>query len=301
MRKFGLLLVGTLFAAFGVAAQMPAGGSPASAAPLDDAGVRKSVEAYLRNLYAWGPDVLVTIGPFKEAGATGLLETTAEVSMGEQKDSAKIYVSRDGKYLFRGEMADLSKDPLAEMRAKLRTQDAPFTGDPKAPVTLVEFADFECPMCRQLHDVLRTTLPNYPQARLIFKDFPLSNIHPWARTAALAGRCAYNQEPRSFWALYDKIYDNQAVISAENVWNKMMDYAQQVGLDADALKACMSSPEAAKAVDDSIANGKLVEVTSTPTLFVNGRRMVGADQKLVEQYIRYELARKKTQAPSSKR
>jgi len=81
----------------------------------------------------------------------------------------------------------------------------------------------------------------------------------------------------------------------------MMDYAQQVGLDADALKACMSSPEAAKAVDDSIANGKLVEVASTPTLFVNGRRLVGADQKLLEQYIRYELARKKTQPPTSKR
>ena len=281
-------------------AQTPAGASPAPAPTLDDAAVRRNIEAYLRNVYAWGPDIHVTLGPLKDAGAAGLLETTAEVSMGEQKDAAKLYVSRDGKFLFRGEMADLSKDPLAEVRAKLQTRDAPVLGNANAPITIVEFADFECPVCRQLHDLLRTMLPSYPQVRLIFKDFPLTKLHPWARTAAIAGRCAYNQDPKAFWKLYDKIYDDQEVISAENVWDKTLDYALQAGLNLDAFKTCLASPEAAKAVDENVANGQAVEVTSTPTLFVNGRRMTGADHTLLEQYIRYELAQKKAQKQTGK-
>ena len=300
MRKLSSLVVILLLGAIAAAGQTSSGGNSAPAATSYGAAVRKNIEAYLRNLYAWGPEFQVTVGPLKDGGAAGLLETTARVVTGDQKDSAKIFVSRDGKYMFRGEMADLSKDPLAEVRAKLQTQNAPSTGDPKAPVTLVEFADFQCPTCRQLHDLLRTTLPRYPQVRLVFKDFPLSNLHTWARTAALAARCAYNQDPKVFWPLYDRIYDDQEIISTENAWQKMLDYATQAGLNGDSFKSCMVSTEAAKAVDDSFANGQALEISSTPTIFVNGRRMVGADHILLEQYIRYELARKKAQTAGTK-
>ena len=291
----GILL---LFAATTAAQATPAGNSAQPGA--DDAAVRKNIEGYLRHLFAWGPDVKVAIGPLKDSGVAGLLETTADVALGEQKDSAKLYISRDGRYMFRGEVSDLTKDPTADIRAKLQLQDAPSKGDLKAPVTLVEFADFQCPVCRQLHDLLRTILPAYPQVRLVFKDFPLTNIHPWARTAALAGRCAYNQNPKAFWTLYDKIYDDQEVISAENAWDKMMDYAAQAGLRQDTFKACMAGPEAGKAIDESFANGQAVEVASTPTTFVNGRRMVGADHSLLEQFIRYELAQKKAAGTGTK-
>jgi len=166
-------------------------------------------------------------------------------------------------------------------------------GDAKAPVTLVEFSDFECPVCRSLHDVLRGMLPNYPQVRVVFKDFPLE-MHPWARTAALAGRCAYEQDPAAFWKVYDAIYDQQEVISASNAWSKMMDFATQAGLNSDGFKACMASAEAGAAVDASRANGQQLEVNSTPTVFVNGRRLIGADAHALEQYIQYELAQQKS-------
>ena len=136
-------------------------------------------------------------------------------------------------------------------------------------------------------------LPNYPQVRVVFKDFPLESLHPWARTAALAGRCAYQQDPKAFWKLYDAIYNQQEVISAENAWTKMTDYAADAGLNPEAFKACMSSQEAAAAVNASQANGQELEVNSTPTVFVNGRRLIGADPHLLEQYIRYELAQHK--------
>lgn len=251
--------------------------------------LKKKVDAFLRNMFAFGPDVKLAVGDFKESGVTNLLETNITVNIGESKEDVKMWVSKDGKYLLRGEMVDMSKDGFAENRAKLELKAAPVTGNPNAAVTIVEFADFQCPVCRQLHEALRGLLPNYPQVRLLFKDFPLEQLHPWARTGALAGRCAYQQDPKAFWKMYDYLYDNQDLISAANAWDKALDYAGQAGLKTDEFKACMTSPEAAAAVEANIANGKLLDVNSTPTLFVNGRRVVGADARQIEQVIQYEL------------
>ncbi len=274
----------------GAAAQQPKSpaASPATAALSP---TQKNIEAYLRHLYAFGPDVAIVVGPPKETPVEGLLETTIDVTISDNKETVKFYVSKDGKFLFRGELSDLTKDPLAENRAQIQMNDAPSLGNPKALVTLVEYSDFECPVCRNLHDALRGLLPNYAdKVRVVFKDFPIEQLHPWARTAAIAGRCAYQQDPKAFWKMYDFIYDNQDIISAANAWTKMQDYAGQSGLSADAFKTCMASPEAGAAINASRANGQLLDVTSTPTVFVNGRRIVGADPHLLEQYINYELA-----------
>ncbi len=264
--------------------------APAATAQLP---IQKSVEAYLRNLYAFGADTAVKVDLPREIGVEGLQEVDIEVKIGENEQTGKVYVTKDGKYMFRGELSDLAKDPLAENRAQLQTKDSPSLGPANGSVTLVEFSDFECPVCRVLHDNLRGLLANYPQVRVVFKDYPLEQIHPWARTAALAGRCTYQQDAKAFWKIYDLIYDSQDVISAENAWGKMTDFAGQVGLNADIFKACMASPEAGAAVDASRANGVKLEVSSTPTIFVNGRRMVGSDPRLLEQYIKYELDQRK--------
>jgi protein-disulfide isomerase len=273
----------------------PAASTPAAGASSATSATQKNIEAYLRHLYAFGPDIQLTVGVPKETAVEGMLEITVDVVIGGDKQSAKFYVSKDGKYLFRGEMSDLSKDPLAANRALMQLKDAPSLGDAKAPVTLVEYSDFECPICRSLHDGLRGMLPKYAgKVRVVFKDFPIEQIHPWARTAALAGRCAYQQSPQAFWKMYDLIYDNQEIISAANAWTKMADYAEQSGLNAESFKACMAGPEAGAAIDASRANGQQLEVISTPTVFVNGRRLVGADPRLLEQYIEYELAQQKS-------
>jgi protein-disulfide isomerase len=277
----------------------PAKTATTTAAPSP---TQKNIEAYLRHLYAFGPDVRLVVGPPKETVVEGLLETTIDLTIDDNKQTVKFYVSRDGKFLFRGEMSDMTKDPLAESRAQIQMKDAPSLGDPKAAVTLVEYSDFECPVCRSLHDALRGILPNYAgKVRVVFKDFPLEQLHPWARTAAIAGRCAYQQDPQAFWKVYDLIYDNQEIISAANAWTKMVDYAGQSRLDTDIFKSCMASPEAGEAVNASHANGQLLDVNSTPTVFVNGRRMVGADTHLLEQYINYELAQLKTAKSADKK
>ena len=269
----------------------------ASASPM-----QKDIEAYLRHLYAFGPDVKVSIAVPKETGVEGILEVSIHVIIGESKEDAKFYVSKDGKFLFRGDMSDMTKDPLAEARSLMQLKDAPSAGDANAPVTLVEYSDFECPVCKSLHDALRALLPKYAgKVRVIFKDFPIEQIHPWARTAAIAGRCSYQQDPKAFWKMYDLIYDNQEIISAANAWTKMTDYAERSGLNAETFKTCMAGAEAGAAVDASRTNGLQVEVNSTPTVFVNGRRMVGADSHLLEQYINYELYQQQSAKPTEKK
>jgi protein-disulfide isomerase len=265
------------------------GGSSTPTSPT-----QKNIEAYLRHLYAFGPDVQLVVGPPKQTPVEGLLETSIDLTIEGNKQTVKFYVSNDGKFLFQGELSDMTKDPLAQNRARIQMNDAPSLGDPKAQVTLVEYSDFECPVCRNLHDALRGLLPNYAgKVRVVFKDFPLEQLHPWARTAALAGRCAYQQDPKAFWKMYDLIYDNQDIISASNAWDKMLDYAGRSGLNVETFKSCMSSPQASAEVDGSIANGKELDVRSTPTLFVNGRRINGADPHVLQQYIDYELAQQK--------
>jgi len=277
-------------------AQQAAVPTPTVGGGADTNQIPKTLEAYLRHLYAFGPDVEVHVSEARETPIAGLLVSDVSVKVDGNDETGKFYVSKDGKYLFRGELSDLTKDPLAETRAEMKTKEAPSVGPSKAAVTVVEYSDFECPVCRNLHDVMRGMLPNYPQVRLVFMDYPLDQIHPWARTAALAGRCAYNQNPAGFWKVYDLIYDNQELISAGNAWEKMNDFAGQAGLNPEVFKACLASPEATASVDASVANGKELEVQSTPTIFVNGRRIVGADPHLLEQYIKYELAHQKAGA-----
>ncbi len=101
--------------------------------------------------------------------------------------------------------------------------------------------------------------------------------------------------------MYDFIYDNQEIISAANAWTKMLDYAGQSGLQADTFKSCMASPEAGEAINASRANGQLLDVNSTPTVFVNGRRIVGTDARILEQYINYELDQLRTGKTTDKK
>jgi protein-disulfide isomerase len=279
--------------------QQPAaatGSTATTAVPAQgQSSVQKNVEAFLRHYYALGPEISITVGTPKEIGTSGLMETPVDVKTPEGSEKVNMFLTKDGRYLIRGEVSDLTSDPLADTRAKIITTDAPMWGNQNAPITLVEYSDFQCPVCRSLHDALRGLLPNYPQVKVVFKDYPLETLHPWARTAALAGRCAYQQDPKAFWKVYDLIYDNQELISAGNVYDKMLDFAGQAGLNRDAFKACLSSPQAAQAIDASVANGNLLEVRSTPTVFVNGRRIVGADPHAVQQYIDYEVAQLKAE------
>lgn len=250
--------------------------------------IETRVEQYLRNLYAWGPDFDVKVGPPTPSPITDLLKVSVTVSMGGQSDTAVVYVSKTGNFLLRGELTDMSVDPFAEVRSKLHAGDSPSIGPEDAKVTLIEFADFECPSCRQLDLVLRELLPRHPEVRLVFKHYPLTDIHPWAMTAATASQCAYQQNPAAFWKIHDAIFDAQDAISPSNAQDKLQALATQIGLNPEAYKACMINPETANQVKKTIEEGHTLTITATPTTFVNNRRVVGPDNSTLDQYIKFD-------------
>ena len=279
-------------------AQAPAVARPANPAPsvqspstpaAKPGSLEDKIEKYLRNMYAWGPQYEIKLGPAKPSPIPDLLEVPVTVGLNGQSDTAIVYVSKDGKFIFRGELTDMSVDPLAETRSKLHPGNSPSMGPTDAKITLIEFADFECPSCRQLDRILRDLLPQHPEIRLVYKDFPLTTIHPWAMTASLAGQCAIQQNPVSFWKIHDIIFDAQDVITPSNVWEKMTDFANQLGLNVETFRTCMANPATAHEIDQTTAEGHDLNVTGTPTIFVNGRRIVGPDESLLKQFIEFEL------------
>ncbi len=141
-----------------------------------------------------------------------------------------------------------------------------------------------------IRKTLKAIEPRYPRARFIFKDLPLVKIHPWAMTASLAARCVYQQNPDAFWKVHDAIFDNQDAITSENAWDKMLTFATQAGVQPDSFRACMISPEAKRAVEANMADARALKIGSTPTIFVNGRPLLGGPSDSLEQYITYELA-----------
>jgi len=251
--------------------------------------VEKRVEAYLRNLYAWGPEYGVKADAPKPSPISDLLEVPVTIAKDEQSSSAVVYVSKDGKYMIRGELTDMTVDPFADVATKLHVGDSPSKGPADAKITMIEFADFECPVCRQLDLILRDLLPKHPEIRFVFKQFPLTEIHPWAMTAALATQCAWTENHDAFWKMHDAIYDAQDTITPENAWDKLLEIATQSGLKPDDYKSCIGNPETANQVKSTIEEGHSVDVTATPTTFINNRRIVGPDKATIDRTILYNI------------
>jgi len=165
------------------------------------------------------------------------------------------------------------------------TDDDPSLGPKDAPVSIVEFSDFECPFCQQSYPIIRSLVTEFSgQIRYIYRDFPLQDIHPDAHLAARAGYCANKQD--KFWPLHDKLFQNQDALSQKNI----LTYANQIGLNIAALNACLDSPEAKDEVDADIKDGLEAGVQGTPTWFINGARAAGvipesAFRKIIEDII----------------
>ena len=149
--------------------------------------------------------------------------------------------------------------------------DDPARGDASAAVTLVEFSDFQCPFCAQVMPTLKRVQETYgDQVRIVWKDFPLTAIHPQAFGAAQAGQCA--QEQGKFWELHDRLFANQQTLQPES----LKTHAAAVGLDAAAFSTCLDTAKYADHVQAQMDTGTSLGVASTPTVFINGRMVSGA-------------------------
>ncbi len=288
-----VLLLGTL--------GLRAGAQESAAPSLPPAELKKKVEGFVRNLFAMGPAYRVTVGELKEAKLPGFYEVVVGVGLRDSSDQAVMYISKDGRFIVRGEVYQTDGDLYAAAREMMKLDDQPFKGPADAKVVVVEYADFECPSCKQLFDVMKQVVPLYPQVKFVFKDFPLDQIHPWARNAANAGRCAYQQNAAAFWQIHDLLFENQVNITPANHWERLQEFAGQAGLDTAAFRLCITAPETKAYVDASIEEALRLRIGNTPTTFINGRRMVGGNREQLEQILQFELEATKASQPAGKR
>jgi len=255
-------------------------------------------EAYVRHLLAVIPDVQVKIDDPKSASTPDLQEVDVHFTYQGRSQDETFYLTRDGQHVIRGVVYNLSQNPFQEDLDKLKTSAAPSFGPASAPITAVEFGDFECPNCREEAKTLRDNIPQqFPtQVHVFFKDFPLEQIHPWAKSAAIAGRCLYHQSLAAFWKYHDWIYDHQAEITQDNLKAQVTDFAKtQSDIDGLQLGNCIDTKATEAEVDASIAEGRALHVDATPTLFLNGRRLIGNyPWQNIDQIINGELNFQKT-------
>ena len=179
--------------------------------------------------------------------------------------------------------------PPPVFRAELSVAGEPFKGSQKAPVTIVKFEDFQCPFCKQVQPTLNELLSRYDgKVRLVHKDLPLESLHPQARHAAEAARCAYEQG--RFWEYHDKLYANSPKADAGDLKN----YAKEVALNVDSFDRCLASGKYKAVVQQDLNEGAKLGLTGTPTFFINGREMSGnRPLDAFEAIIDEELARAK--------
>lgn len=166
--------------------------------------------------------------------------------------------------------------------------DDPSLGPATAPVTIVEFSDFQCPFCARSAPVLKELLSKYPdQVRLVYRDFPIETIHSNAIDAALAAECA--DEQGAFWNMHDALFADQDALDIAS----LEEHARQIGLDMPKFTECLSTQRYLDEVRQDMADGRSYGVGGTPTFFINGYRLVGAhDLSVFEQQIEQALSNK---------
>jgi protein-disulfide isomerase len=259
---------------------------------------KATLEAYVRHLYVMDSAVTVRVGDPKPSDLPGFLEVVVSASAGNAHQDFPFLISKDGSRIVQGTFYDVTQNPFKKDLDKLKTDGAPNFGTKGAPVVIVEFSDFECPYCQKEAKVLRDNLLSaYPtQVHFYFKEFPLTTLHPWAKSAAIASRCVYDQKLDEFWKYHDFVFGQQNDLTPDNLKDKILEWAKgEKDLDSLKLAACMDNKATESEVEKDIAEGHALGVDSTPTLFINGRRIASAAEwPMLKAVIDYEIEYQKT-------
>lgn len=156
-------------------------------------------------------------------------------------------------------------------RAAIETADNPELGSAAAKLTIVEFADFECPYSKDTANVIRKVMAKYgDKVNFIYRDYPLTSIHANARPAALAAECA--REQGKFWEYHDKLYGNAPALS----YADLLRYGKEVGLEEKQFESCVAGEKYKEKVDADTAAAQKLGIAGTPTFFFDGVKVEGA-------------------------
>lgn len=241
------------------------------------------LSAYMQKKYKVPASVKLTIAEDTIVNDSCYHKLQFHSDNAQQPFSQTLYLSPDSRFLLTG-VLDLNIDPLEEERKEHRELTAALTkgkfpelGAADAPVTIVEFADFQCPFCQHAAGILKElqSKPEGRKVRVVFRHFPL-NFHPWAQIAAEAAACVNLQSPEHFWEIHDWIFENQKTISAVNARARLLETVGKIqGIDVKAYQSCIGTSHIDQLIKQDIATGAAYDVRGTPTFFINGRRIAG--------------------------
>jgi protein-disulfide isomerase len=257
-------------------------GCSAQSAPSD---LNQKIERQVRFTYSIPASVKITIGPPHPSDFTNYDAVTITMEGGDKKQTHEFLLSKDGKTLVRMSKLDLTKDPYAEAMKKIDLNGRPTRGNRNAKVVVVNFDDFQCPFCSRMHQTLfPELLKEYgDRVEFVYKDYPLTEIHPWATRAAVDANCLAAQNNDAYWDFADHIHASQREVNSEKgrdaqfatLDHLTLEQGQKHNLDQTKLQACVKAQNE-DAIKASMHEAEGVGVSATPTLFVNGQEMDGA-------------------------
>ena len=249
----------------------------------------------LRQAANIAPAVQLTMGSFEPSIYPGLRVAKFTVQLGAKNQSSEVYVTDDFKTGVVGAVLPFRPDFVEEL---IKTKGSPSVGPANARVTVVEYADLQCPGCAMFQKFLHDQfLPEYGgRVRVVFKEFPLQiPAHDWSAPAAVANECAYQIQPSAFANYRNLIFTNQTKINAKNVRARLLSLGHAAGVNSTKLAACIDSKASQLRIDADRREGQKLGVTETPTIFVNGRVLVGARtddfQKMVDEALAASMQR----------
>jgi protein-disulfide isomerase len=248
--------------------------------------VARRIQNEIRTHYNVPPQITITVSDPKPGSMPGYDDIVITLAGGNHTSNHDFLISRDRKTLAHLDKYDVSQDLMSKINVKGR----PVRGNPDAKVTIVNYDDFQCPFCSRMHSALfATVLKDYSdKVRVIYKDYPLVEMHPWAMRAAIDGNCLGEQNGPAYWDFADYVHANQKTVAGKsradafaNLDNAAKDQAQKHALDQEKLLACVQKQDES-AVRASMSEGDKLGVDSTPTLFINGERFTGvlSDEQL---------------------
>ncbi len=233
----------------------------------------ETVNSFMRQTFGYDPSVTWKISSIKPSTANGLAEVVVVVGNQQGQQVTTFYVTPDGKHALVGDLIPFGAKPFAPaLQALEKDANGPSRGPAVPSVLLVEFSDLQCPHCKEAQPIIAKLLADEPGAKFVFEQYPLPQ-HNWAAKGAAYADCIGRLNKESVWKFIQGTFDEQSNITEANADEKLNTIADASGAKSSEIAACAAKPETRKRIDDSIALGTSVGVNSTPTLYVNGRRI----------------------------
>jgi len=267
------------------------GGSTPVAVSSNGLPSEETINAFMQQMVGYNPGVTWRIAEIRPTPVAGLTEVLVVITDPQGSNSNRFYVTADGKHAVTGDIIPFGAKPFEQDRVKLeKGVNGPAKGPAKAPVTIVEFSDMQCPHCKQVAPTVEQLLTQEPNAHFVFQNFPLPN-HNWAEKAADYVDCVGRASNDAVWKFIAKTFEQQESITEANADEKLKAIATESGADADQIAACTAKPDTKARIQASLALGKSVGVTGTPAIFINGRMLSGGvPVEVLKQIVEFQNA-----------